>query len=110
MLNAEGICPAVAARTEEPSYSDFERESTIMTALLFLLFFIANFICLKSASILRLGLFLKLVWTNALLFVSISYPSFFHLSNPPSIIATLLCEKYSNSQTPLAADGPEISS
>lgn len=36
MLIADGICPALAARTVEPSYSDFERESTIMTALLLL--------------------------------------------------------------------------
>ena len=67
------------------------------------LLLICEFVWTKSARTFGFGLPLKFECTNGLVFLdSALYPSAFHLVSPPSSTATLLCEKYSESHTPLA--------
>src|SRR5215211_9011672 len=107
MLIAVGMWPACAALIAEPSYSSFARVSIMND---FFLLLIREFTWTKSARTFGFGLPLKFECANGLVLDSVLYPSAFHLVSPPSSIATLLCEKYSESHTPLAADVPETSS
>src|ERR671915_955998 len=108
MLIAVGMRPPRDALIVEPEYSSIERASIIND--LFFLLLIIEFMWIKSARTLGFGSPLKFECIKGLVLVSVLYPSAFHLLNPPSNIATFLCEKYSKSQTPLEADIPEISS